>query len=69
MNEHQDKDDQEHRLPIFRDSKLCKEKVDLVVAGTKDRSKLKEMLLGSTAAGVVMSALHGDGCKIISVHT
>jgi nucleotide-binding universal stress UspA family protein len=33
-----------------------KENVDLIVMGTRGRGKMKKMLLGSTASGVVMNA-------------
>lgn len=33
-----------------------KENIDLIVMGTRGRSKLKKMILGSTASGVVMNA-------------
>lgn len=33
-----------------------KESVDLIVMGTRGRGKMKKMLLGSTASGVVMNA-------------
>lgn len=40
-----------------------KENVDLIVMGTRGRGKLKRMLLGSTASGVVMNS----SCTVLVV--
>jgi nucleotide-binding universal stress UspA family protein len=40
-----------------------KENVDLIVTGTKGRGRLRKILLGSTASGIVMNA----GCTVMVV--